>query len=260
MKELLYMRMTRLLAVAGVMAGLLAGSSVLAKDQVSVTTITQTLRHSTTMEVPATAAKLVKESPLQTREATVRAVVKAAVEMNSSLAPMIVGAVARVAPEHAAVAAATAAVLQPRQSASIARAAAAAAPLQAGRITLAVCREVPSNYLSIASQVNQAVPSASREIAISVATAVPTTKASVDGSLAIYGGSPASAVILLTGPGSTGGAPGLTPGGSGSGVLPRGPSQGPPFKPLTDLSTTTAIDPVTQATVVPIGERNYAAP
>ncbi len=259
MKELLYMSTTRILAVAGVMAGLLAGSSVVAKDQVSVTTITQTLRHSTTMEVPATAAKLVKESPLQTREATVRAVVKAAVEMNSSVAPMIVGAVARVAPEHAAVAAATAAVLQPRQSAAIARAAAAAAPLQAAKITLAVCREVPSNYLLIASQVNQAVPSASRDIAISVATAVPTTKATLDRSLAIYGGTPASAVNLLTESGNIARAPGLTS-GSGSGVLPRGPSQGPPIKALTPSAT--LIDPVYDPQVFHVtpGSRNYAEP
>src|ERR1022692_1007031 len=91
-------------------------------------------------ELPGKAADLVVHASAKNLRQTTIGVVKAAVGLNPSAAPAIVGSIAHASPNMAATASATAVAMVPDQVLAIARAAAAASPAQAGAIVEAICR------------------------------------------------------------------------------------------------------------------------
>jgi len=225
----------------------------------------------TAAQLPAKAAELVSQAGNgASLTATTIDVVKAAVGLNPAEAPAIVGSIAKVSPAMAATASATAVALVPKQVVPIARAAAAACPAKAGAIVEAICRVLPADYLKVAEAVSEVVPGSSKEILAGVAAAIPGLKFSIDQTLASYQGSDPSVSMILsqvaqTEPSvaalatTTGFAQG-SPVQSAPAVpvtLPRGPSVGPPFNPVS--STPTVITP-SSGGAVPTGGHGYAAP
>ena len=85
-------------------------------------------------EMPAKAAELVKAADKKDRQAVALTAVRAVVSKHRAAAPLVISAVAKVAPELAPVIAAAGAELAPEQSASILTASVAAAPSQASVI------------------------------------------------------------------------------------------------------------------------------
>ena len=85
-------------------------------------------------EMPAKAAELVKAADKKDRQAVALTAVRAVVAKHRAAAPLVVAAVAKVAPELAPVVAAAGAELAPEQSGSILTASVAAAPSQASVI------------------------------------------------------------------------------------------------------------------------------
>jgi hypothetical protein len=227
-------------------------------------------------ELPPKAADLSKSAKSRERTTTTINVVKAAVGINPAAAPAIVGAIARAVPDMAATAAGTAAAEQPKQASVITRAAVAAVPSKAGKIVVAVCRAVPNEYVAIAVAAAQAAPDSAKEIIEAVATALPELKLSIEKALAGYKSLPGVQVVLgdaariaptltsdqtaptLAAPGGPVAAAGRVPGSTpATTTLPRGPSIGPPYIPLS--GTPGNVTPSTSGDV-PTGGRNYAAP
>jgi hypothetical protein len=225
-------------------------------------------------ELPPKAADLIKSAKSRERTTTTVNVVKAAVGLNPAAAPAIVGAIARLVPDTAATAAGTAAAEQPKQASVITKAAVAAAPSKAGKIVVAVCRAVPNEYVAIAVAAAQAAPDSAKEIIEAVATALPELKLSIEKALAGYKSLPGVQVVLsdaariaptFTSDQTTPAAPGAPVAAAGriAGAtpaptsLPRGPSIGPPYIPLS--GTPGNVTPSTSGDV-PTGGRNYAAP
>lgn len=197
-------------------------------------------------EMPAKAAGLVKQTKAREWGTRTVDVVKSALAINPAAAPAVVAAIAKAVPEMASIAAGTAAGEQPKQAAAITKAAVAAAPSKAGKVVTAVCRAVPSEYRSVALAASEAAPTASKEILNAVGTAIPEMRMSIDKSLANYQGTiPQVAAVLPT---ST---------ETAAGPLPKGPTQGAPYTPLS--GTPTSLTPATSGAIPP-GGRDYAEP
>jgi hypothetical protein len=210
----------------------------------------------TSAELPAKAAELVAQADAKTLKQTTIEVVKAAVGLNPAAAPAIVGSIAQASPAMAATATATAVALVPDQVLLIARAAAAAAPAKAGAIVEAICRVLPADYKIVAEAVAEVVPGAGREILAGIATAMPQLKDTINEALASYQGKIPSVSTVLTQVAqsqnttaiaaissgnpiisSVGGSPSV--GGTTVPAPARGPSQGPPFVPVSGTPTVT---------------------
>jgi hypothetical protein len=217
------------------------------KDSTQTNPYRNTLIQVPAAELPASAAKLVKEAKARDWGSTTVRVVKAAVELNPAAAPAIVGAIAKSVPEMAAIAAGTAAAEQPKLASAIAKAAAAAAPSKAGKIATAVCRAVPNEYRNVALAIAEAVPGSAKEVLQGVASAIPTLKADIEKTLAGMGNVPNVAAVLDQASKSS----------SSSTPTVRGPSVEPPYVPYTTTAGT--VTPTTSSTVQP-GERDYAKP
>jgi hypothetical protein len=165
----------------------LCGFNSFAKDAPNAGSFKETLSGVPAAELPALAAKLVKDAKPQDREAVTIEVVKAAVGINPAAAPQIVSAIAKAVPEMAAVAAGTAAEQQPKLAGAITKAAAAAAPSKAGRIVMAVAGVVTNEYRFIAVAAAEAAPTYGKDILKAVATTNPKLKPYIDQALADYG-------------------------------------------------------------------------
>jgi len=216
-------------------------------------------------ELPAKASELVVQADAKNLKQTTIAVVKAAVGLNPAAAPAIVGSIAHATHPMAATASATAAALVPNQVLAIACAAAAACPTNAGAIVEAICRVLPADYKAVAEAVAGVVPGAGKEILAGIAAAVPQLRDAIDQTLASYqGGIPsvstvlsqveqtsAASAIIAAGATAT-----LPPGSPAPVSLPRGPSGGAPFVPITGTPTT--ITPGTGGSAPP--PPGYSAP
>ena len=199
-------------------------------------------------EVPARAAVWVAAAPFAKRDGVTTEVVRLAVKAHPTIAPAIVGSIAKQCPSTAPAAAGTAARLQPKQIRSIAQAAAAAAPAEAGRIVQALCTAVPTAYREVALIVARVCPAATEEILAGVSTALPTLKAGLDSAIASYAGqlfSVAAVLDRISPP-----APDL------NNSVVRGPTIGAPFIPLSSTPTNTPPG----GGEVPPGGRDYARP
>lgn len=216
----------------------------------SVTSSKKALAKAAVAEVPAMAADFVAKAKTSERDAVTTDVVKWAVKSHPSIAPAVVGAIARQTPEAAAVAASTAATVQPKQAKLIAQAAVAAAPGQAGQIVKAMCKAVPTAYREVALAASEVAPSATREILLGVGAALPNLQAKINTAIASSGnGTPSVSTVLDTASGTTTVAAGNpTP-------VYRAPTIGAPYVALSGTATNAP-----PGVNVPPGGRDYAAP
>jgi len=171
--------------------------SALAEDSTSPTRYRRVLETVPALELPAKAAKMVKQAKARQRATAAAGVTRAAVTINPPAAPGVVSAIARAVPELAATVAGTATTEQPKQATAIAEAAAAAAPLKAGKIVLAVCRAAPSEYRSVAIVVARTVPDPAKDILRAVASVIPKLQAGVEQALANNSGNSISVAAML---------------------------------------------------------------
>lgn len=131
-----------------------------------------------TTELPAQAAKLVVGTKADEREAIVRTIITSAMATKPTIAPALVGAIAKSSPELAPIAAVTAATLDSKQIGQIVKSAVLAAQPQAGKIVQAVCAQYPNQYNWIAMAAYEAAPKASEQILAAEVAAVPALKLS----------------------------------------------------------------------------------
>jgi hypothetical protein len=217
-----------------------------ASAEVTKETIRTGLKSVPAAEVPARAAALVAKATAAELDGVTVEVVRVAVKAHPTVAPAIVGSIAKQCPAAAATAAATAAQLQPKQAKAIAQAAAAAAPAHAGAIVTALCKALPSAYREVALAVASAVPSATAEILAGLTEGLPTIKTAVDSVVASYSGQAPSVAAVLDRVVPT------TPVGSSD---LRGPTIAAPFIILSGTPTNAP-----PGTDVPAGGRDYARP
>ncbi|HYG33851.1 MAG TPA: hypothetical protein VEC99_03650 [Clostridia bacterium] len=235
----------KMIGIIIIVLGLVSFNSV-AKETPDFKSVRSILSAVPAPELPVKSAELVKNASMRERESTTINVVKAAVSINPAAAPLIVGAIAKAAPEMAATAAAAAAAMHPGQASAIAKAAAATAPAKAAPIVAAVCAAVPKDYRNVAIAVSEVAPAAGKEILKSVGTAVPDMRAAIDKEVVSYGLSvpPVAATldkVALAGANHSGQGASATP--------PSVPTSGTPLNN----------DPNTRGSA-PTGGRNYARP
>ncbi|MDB6108791.1 MAG: hypothetical protein JWR69_541 [Pedosphaera sp.] len=210
----------------------LASQALSAKDSAQIAGFKASLASVSPIELPARAASLITAVSDKEKESTTISVVRAAVGLNPSAAPAIVGSVAHEVPTMAPLAAVTAASLQRKQIGRIAHSAAAGAPAQAGKIVAALIKEFPSYYAVVAVAASKGAPSAGKEILEVVASNVPALQASIQKAIAGFdstaGIMPVEAILNQGAQQAklTGGAASLAGGIQGP------PTIGAPFTPL----------------------------
>ncbi len=257
-KNLKFKIMRKLITVA-VTIGWLSVGQVLAINATNIAAIKEALRTVPAAEMPAKAGDFVKAAKPQERTEATESVLRAALEINPSVAPIVVAAIAKAAPDMAPVAARVAAQLQPRLAGPIAKAAAATVPAQLRAIVTEVCRVLPQQYQTIGVATVEAVPGSGREVLQAVSATLPELKPQIDASLAGNTGMPASAATVLgsvrrpniTSPPT---AIVLTP---TTGASQGGPAIAPPLGP--PPSTNINVKPL-DSDPVQRGGRNYASP
>ena len=208
-----------LAAVAGLAVNALAAEAIDYK---------QTLSSVTVLEMPATAAELVKQAAKTDREVVTSAVVNNAAALKPTALPAVVGAIAKSVPEMAPTAASVAAAAQPKLALDIARAAAASAPEQA---------------VAIVKAIGVALPAQVRDVALVVATVVPKDAAQ-------------TLITLANEASSSGTVAAATQ--SSSTPPPRPPSIGAPYNPLP--GGTPGQGSVTNSGAIPGGGVDYSTP
>lgn len=219
--------------------------------------VRQTLGSVPAPELPAKSAELVKKAKARDWGKTTVSVVNSAVEINPAATPAVVGAISKSVPDMAATAAGTAATQQPKQAAAITKAAVAAAPSKVSKIVAAVTRAVPAEYRSISVAAAEVAPTAGKEILAAVGSAIPELKMGVEKSLATYNVSGAPAVAMALDKAAAGTQTASVNNATAAGPLPKGPTVGAPFLPLS--GSPTAVTPATGQDVPP-GGRDYSAP
>ena len=150
-------------------------SSVATADTLDRSAITEAMKRVPAAELPACAAELLKNCSAQ-ETTVVSNVVSAAIKINPAATPLVVGAVARGAPESAALAAQVAALQQPEQIQSIARAAAGVVPARAGEIVAALLHANTNAYRDVALSAARVAPAASIKILHAIAEVRPDLK------------------------------------------------------------------------------------
>jgi hypothetical protein len=231
--------------------GLLTASTSIAAATTNPDTTKMSLAGVPAAELPAKASAIIKAAKSRERTSVTVDVVKTALSIHPTIAPTLVGAIGKTAPEVVDVAAGTAAAEQPKLAAEITKAATAAAPKKAGKIVAAVCRSVPSEYRRIALAAAQAAPDQSKDILHGVVAALPQLKSGIEAALASYGSNPSVGAVLDASTVAT------TANASGIVQPVRGPTISPPYVPLS--GSTTGTGPADSGPV-PAGGRDYAAP
>jgi hypothetical protein len=128
------------------------------------------------LELPARAASTVAAAKQADRQELAGDVVRAALDVKASSAPLLVGAIARSTPEVAASSAVTAASIQPKETARITRAAVGAAPSEAEAIVSALTKEHPTAFAVVAISAVDVAPKSAQAILRGVTSANPTLK------------------------------------------------------------------------------------
>jgi hypothetical protein len=252
------MKTLKLLGGLTITLAMLATQALSAKDSPQLAGFKASLAGVTAIELPAKAASLIAAVSDKEKESVTIAVVRAAVGLNPSATPAIVGAVAHEVPAMAPLAAVTAASLQRKQISLIARSAAAGAPAQAGKIVAALIKEFPSQYAIVAIAASKGAPSAAKEILEVVGSNVPALQAAIHKAIAgfnsVEGLLPVEAILSQGAQQTklTGGATGF------SGGIQGPPTVGAPFTPLP--STPIEINNSDTNPQQPGGRVNYASP
>lgn len=124
-------------------------------------------------------------------------VVTAAVSVNGTSAPLIVGSVSKTAPKSAAGSAATAVRLQPKLAGAISKAAVSAAPTEVPAIVSAMCKAQPSAFYAIGVSAAEAAPKSNDRILNAITEALPGLKAVVKRAQADFAKANRSASLAL---------------------------------------------------------------
>ena len=151
-----------------------------AAPQVPAPVLADGLRAVSPAELPARAAEMVSRASAETRLAVAGEVVRQVGLVNPAIVQIVVGAIARVAPEAADPAAIAAVSIRPRELELFARTAAAAAPAQALGIVSAFCKEQPENFDVAAIAVAKAAPGQDEKILQAISVALPSLKFAMD--------------------------------------------------------------------------------
>jgi len=172
----------------GVLVGLvglplLSRSAIAAPNgapQVPPPVLADGLRGVSPAELPARAAEMVGRASVETRPAVAGEVVRQVGLVNPQIVQLVVGAIARVAPEAAGPAALAAVSIRPRELELFARTAAAAAPAQAVGIVGAFCKVQPETFSVAAIAVAKAAPGQDEKILQAISVALPSLKFALD--------------------------------------------------------------------------------
>jgi hypothetical protein len=124
-------------------------------------------------ELAATAASIVATADATEREEVAVETLRVIVSKKPSLAPSVVGAIAKIFPESSATIAAEATVLSNEQASEIVKAATSAAPRHANKIAGAVAKVSPKSATKVTRTAVSLVPSAANQIVENVVTTVP---------------------------------------------------------------------------------------
>jgi hypothetical protein len=132
------------------------------------------LGRASTLEMPAVAAQLAAQTPLDTREAKAVEILRAVNGLaGSSALPFVVGAMSESSPSVAAAVAGEASQLQPAASLPCVKAAISAAPVQTAAIVSSVVQQQPSAYSRVVLVAGDTVPTRSAEILGGLSAALP---------------------------------------------------------------------------------------
>jgi hypothetical protein len=145
-------------------------------DEARVASYTAKLRSVRVTEIAREAATLVVAETSDARVNAAADAVSAAVTLNGPSAPLVVGAVAKAAPETAPTAAATAVKIQPKLAGPIAKAAVSAAPSAMEAIVVAMCQAQPKSFYVIGVSAAQAAPKSADKVLPASTTALPGLK------------------------------------------------------------------------------------
>ncbi len=132
------------------------------------------------LELPSRAASTVAAAKPEERSELAGDVVRAALGVNASSGPLLVGAIARSTPEAAATSAATAASIQPKETARITRSAVGAAPSQAEAIVGALTKELPTAFSVVGISAIDVSPKSAEAILHGITSVNPTLKSLID--------------------------------------------------------------------------------
>jgi len=149
-------KLTRLAAVLIATAALTVTSSQ-ALTSIQIQEIRTAVLSVPVPEMPATAAALVKKAQKKDRQAVAITAVRAIVVKHKAAAPLVISAIAKVAPELAPVIAAAGAEIAVDQASMIANAAAVAAPAHAVEVSVAVAKAAPAQSSSVAVAANRSM-------------------------------------------------------------------------------------------------------
>jgi hypothetical protein len=161
----------------------LALGSVQAGNEAQKAQVQKAIAKAPVVELAAKAASLVSAAQAADRADMAIAAVEVIVGKHPAVAPTLVAAIARVAPETAARVAGKAAELSPGQAVQIAKAAAIAAPKQAGEIAVAVAKIAPKSAAHVAQAVMFAVREQSAKVADAIVAAQPQTQGALQPAL-----------------------------------------------------------------------------
>lgn len=210
-------------------------------------------------ELAVRCGDIVSNVTTEQRDAVTVDVVAASAKTNPAALSSVVGAIAQAHPEVAALAAATAVSHQPKQTSQIVRAAVSAAPEQTGAIVYAVCVRNPGSYRMVAALSEQLVPQQKAAILEAVNAAMPEQRPFIEQAQANSSGSQ-SAAAIISDASQLSAQSGLTSDTLASANTSnlRGPTVGPPYKPL-NYATPGNSDPG-DTSEVPEDDRDGSAP
>ncbi len=155
---------------------LVAAAASVGANQAKIDSLKKEFAGVRALELPGRAASTVAAAPSTDRLALADDVVRAALDVNASAAPMLIGAIARSTPDAAAGSAVTAVLLQPKQLSPITRAAVGAAPAEAEAIVGALTKSHPAAFALIGVAAVEAAPKSAEAILHGITAANPTLK------------------------------------------------------------------------------------
>jgi hypothetical protein len=133
------------------------------------------------LELPGRAASTVAAASSADRAVLAEDVIRAALDVNPSAGPLLVGAIARSTPDVAAGSAVAAASLQSKQLSPITKSAVGGAPAQAEAIVNALTKARPASFATIGVAAVEVAPKSAEAILNGITAANPTLKALIAG-------------------------------------------------------------------------------
>jgi len=148
----------------------------LAANQATIDTLKKEFSGVRALDLPARAASVVASAKAADRQEVATDTVRAALAVNASSAPLVVGSVARANPDAAAVSALTAASLQPKQLSRITKAAVGGAPSEVETIVAALVKAQPASFYTIGISAADVAANSGDSILRGISSSVPALK------------------------------------------------------------------------------------